>query len=210
MNTTPTTTPPPGAGLTRDFVAKLRRSGVTCSAGFGLILGGTVMPLRYVDPLKKRGPVKRAFLRFGRSPAGQWYARNVAARVDPWLYNATGGRLTAEIGMITTAPLLTTGAKSGQPREIQITYLHDGPNPIAIASNYGAPKNPQWYHNLIAHPDCQLGSENFSATEITDPTDYARVYGLAEKLYAGWTDYKAKVAPFGRHIPVFRLTPRGP
>jgi deazaflavin-dependent oxidoreductase (nitroreductase family) len=168
------------------------------------------MPLRYVDPLKKRGPVKGAFVRFGRTPAGQWYARNVAARVDPWLYNVTGGRLTAELGTIMTAPLMTTGAKSGRPREIQITYLHDGPDPIAIASNYGGSKNPQWYHNLIAHPECQLGGENFIATEITDPTEYARVYGLAEKLYAGWTDYKAKVAPYGRHIPVFRLTPRDP
>ena len=103
---------------------------------------------------------------------------------------------------------MTTGAKSGQRRENQITYFHDGPDPIVTASNYGGPKHPQWYYNLKAHPDCELGGEKFLATEVTDPEDYARVYGLAEQVYAGWSDYRLKTDPIGRHIPVFRLKPR--
>ena len=48
----------------------------------------------------------------------------------------------------------------------------------------------------------------FLANEITDPDEYARVYGLAEQVYAGWSDYRVKTDPIGRHIPVFRLKPR--
>ena len=36
------------------------------------------------------------------------------------------------------------------------------------ASNYGGPKHPQWYYNLKAHPECELGGEKFVTTEITD------------------------------------------
>ena len=112
------------------------------------------------------------------------------------------------LGSVAQAPLRTTGAKSGQPRVVQLTYFHDGSDPILIASNYGGPRHPQWYYNLKAHPECEFGDEKFMASEITDPDDYARVYGLAMQAYAGWRDYLEKTAPVGRRIPVFRLKPR--
>jgi deazaflavin-dependent oxidoreductase (nitroreductase family) len=103
---------------------------------------------------------------------------------------------------------MTTGAKSGQPREHQITYFHDGSDAIVVASNYGGPKHPQWYYNLRASPECELGDEKFLATEIIDPADYKYLYGLAVEVYAGWGDYRLKTDPIGRRIPVFRLKPR--
>ena len=166
------------------------------------------MPLHYVDPNKKRTRWYTALENFGRSRPGQWYGRRVGPRIDPWLYRATGGRWPSILGGVSTAPLTTTGAKSGQPREHQITYFHDGPDPIVTASNYGGPMHPQWYYNLKAHPECELGDEKFLATEVTDPDEHARLYGLAEQYYAGWADYRLKTEPIGRHVPVFRLTPR--
>jgi deazaflavin-dependent oxidoreductase (nitroreductase family) len=166
------------------------------------------MPLHYVDPNKKRGRMYRADVRFGRSRAGQFLARYVNPRIDPWLYRATGGRYPASLPVVASAPLMTTGAKTGQPREVQLAYFHDGPDPILIASNSGGPRHPQWYYNLKAHPECQFGDERFVATEVTDPDEYARLYGLAEQVYAGYGDYRVKTAAIGRHIPLFRLKPR--
>jgi deazaflavin-dependent oxidoreductase (nitroreductase family) len=165
------------------------------------------MPLRHFDPNKKRGFWFRALERFGRSRTGQAYARHIARRVDPLFYRVVGNSYTNILGGVATAPLTATGAKSGQRRVVQLTYFHDGSDVILIASNYGGPTNPQWYYNLKAHPECELGDEKFLATEITDPDEYARVYALAEKAYAGWGDYRAKTDPIGRQIPVFRLTP---
>ena len=164
------------------------------------------MPLRYVDPHRRRGRSYRAAESFGRSPAGQWFARVVSTRLDPVLYRATGGRFTTSMGVVVNAPLVSTGARSGQRREVQLTYFHDGPDPILIASNFGGQKHPGWYHNLKANPECRFGGEDFRATEVTDPAEHARLYALAEQVYGGYGDYLAKTAPRGRRIPLFRLS----
>jgi deazaflavin-dependent oxidoreductase (nitroreductase family) len=163
------------------------------------------MPLPYADPTRSHSAVGRAVTKLFRSPVGQTFIKNVAAKTDPWLDRATKGRFNWGLGIVPTATLKTTGAKTGQPREVQLTYFHDGLDPIVIASNYGGTANPQWARNLVAHPDCELGGEAFRATEVSDPAEYARLYGLAEKVYAGYADYKAKTALVGRHIPIFRL-----
>jgi deazaflavin-dependent oxidoreductase (nitroreductase family) len=133
------------------------------------------MPLRYVDPNKKRGRIYHVNVRFARSRAGQFLARHVTPRIDPWLYRATGGRYPASLPVVLSAPLMAKGARTGEPREVQLSYFHDGPDPILIASNYGGPKHPQWYYNLKTHPDCQFGDGRFVATEVTDPDERAPV-----------------------------------
>lgn len=82
---------------------------------------GSAMPLRYVDPNRRRGRGRRVAESFGRSPVGQWFARYVSTRLDPLLYRATSGRFTTSMGVVVNAPLVTIGAKSGQPREAQLT-----------------------------------------------------------------------------------------
>jgi deazaflavin-dependent oxidoreductase (nitroreductase family) len=165
------------------------------------------VPLRQVDPTRRANLVIRALNRFSRSRVGQVAAR-LAAKTDPWLGRISHGRLSWGMFNVPSATLKSTGAKTGQRRETQIAYFHDGRDVIVIASNYGGAKHPQWYHNLRAHPDCELGDEAFRATEVTDPEEYARLYGLAEGYYGGFADYRAKTANAGRKIAVFRLTPR--
>jgi deazaflavin-dependent oxidoreductase (nitroreductase family) len=165
------------------------------------------MPLHYVDPHKKRGRFYKAQENFSRTRPGTFLGLHFFPRIDPWLYRATGGRYPAVLGGMVTAPLMTTGAKSGQPRETQLTYFHDGPDAILTASYGGGPKHPQWYYNLKAHPECQLGDEKFVATEVTDPDEYARLFKLAEQVFAGYGDYRVKTAAIGRRIPLFRLKP---
>jgi deazaflavin-dependent oxidoreductase (nitroreductase family) len=164
------------------------------------------VPLRYVDPHQKRGPLYGANVAFGRSRAGQFVARHVARHTDPHLFRLTGGRVN--MGAIITAPLASTGAKSGEPREVQLTYFHDGPDVILLASNYGGSNHPNWYYNLKTHPECKFGGESCSASRVTDASEYARLFELAERIYAGYGDYRAKTAPIGREIPILRLRPR--
>ena len=164
------------------------------------------MPLRYVDPHRNRGPKYQQGVRFGRSRLGRFMARHIARRSDPLLFRLTGGRVN--MGPIINAPLITTGAKSGKRRETQLTYFHDGSDVILIASNYGKRRHPSWYFNLTAHPDCEFGDEPFTATEVTDPDEYARLFALAEQVYPGYDDYREKTSGSGRQIPIMRLTPR--
>jgi deazaflavin-dependent oxidoreductase (nitroreductase family) len=50
--------------------------------------------------------------------------------------------------------LTTVGAKSGQKRVSPVARFADGDDAwLVVASNGGAKRNPNWYHNLRAHPD---------------------------------------------------------
>jgi deazaflavin-dependent oxidoreductase (nitroreductase family) len=168
------------------------------------------MPLRFIDPKRRSTVLSRASTTFGRSRAGQFVAKHIAPKTDPWLNRVSNGRLCWGMLAAPSATLKTTGAKTGQPRQVQIAYFHEGLDVIAVASNFGGEKHPQWYYNLVAQPECELGGEAFRAAEVTDPVEYARLYDLAERSYAGYIAYRAKTVAVGRLIPILRLTPRAP
>ena len=78
-------------------------------------------------------------------------------------FRANEGKVS---GMGDLLLLTTTGAKSGQRRTTPVMYLPDGDRLLIFASKAGAPTNPDWYHNLLAHPEVTLevGSETYDAT----------------------------------------------
>ena len=62
------------------------------------------------------------------------------------------------------APLLllhTVGARSGQRRVNPMMYQKVDGGYAVFASKAGAPVNPDWYHNLLAHPQvtAEIGTE---------------------------------------------------
>src|SRR3954447_14369724 len=66
--------------------------------------------------------------------------------------------------------LHTTGAKSGKEHVNPLVYLPDGNRILIFASKGGAPTNPDWYYNLIAHPEVkvEVGTETYEgvASEV--------------------------------------------
>src|ERR1700735_3475831 len=67
------------------------------------------------------------------------------------------------------APMLllhSTGAKSGGARLHPGVYQADGDRYVIFASYAGAPTNPDWYHNLVAHPDAtiEVGTDTIDVT----------------------------------------------
>jgi deazaflavin-dependent oxidoreductase (nitroreductase family) len=65
--------------------------------------------------------------------------------------------------------LTTIGARSGQARTSPLMYIPDGDRLLVLASNFGAPKHPDWYHNLLVHPSVtvEVGSQTYRATAAT-------------------------------------------
>jgi deazaflavin-dependent oxidoreductase (nitroreductase family) len=143
---------------------------------------------------------------FARTGAGTWYLKQIAPRIDPPLLRFTGGRVSSAYP--TPVMLLTTsGAKSGQPRTLPLVYVTDGEQLILMGSNYGKTSHPAWYRNLTANPrvDVLAGDDSgaYLASQITEPVEYDRVWGLALDLYAGYGDYKERAGD--RTIPLVRL-----
>ena len=99
----------------------------------------------------------------------------------------------------------TKGAKTGQTRIYPLMSVPDGENYIAVASKGGAPKNPLWYNNLLAHPDVTVenGNETFAAhAKLLDGAERAQAFEKAVAVYPSYADYQKKTA---RQIPVFLL-----
>ncbi len=131
-----------------------------------------------------------------------------AARVEAPLMKATRGRIRLNLA-VPMVVLTSTGARSGKQRDIPLAYFTDGDDVILIASNYGGDRHPAWYHNLRAHPTCELRigdrGGRFIANE-TEEADRARLYGLAaERLNRVWQVEDERSG--ARTIPVMRLTP---
>ncbi|RSD19160.1 nitroreductase family deazaflavin-dependent oxidoreductase [Amycolatopsis eburnea] len=99
--------------------------------------------------------------------------------------------------------LTTTGAKSGEPRLSPLVYTTDGDRYVVAASMGGAPKNPAWYHNLVANPKVTLevGTEKFEATAtvIADRAERDRLYAGMVAHAEGFADYEKKT---DRLIPI--------
>jgi deazaflavin-dependent oxidoreductase (nitroreductase family) len=64
--------------------------------------------------------------------------------------------------------LTTKGAKTGATRVNPMMYVQDGDRYVVFASKRGAPTNPDWYHNLVAHPDVtvEIGDESFATRAV--------------------------------------------
>jgi deazaflavin-dependent oxidoreductase (nitroreductase family) len=111
-------------------------------------------------------------------------------------------------GMWEGRPLLlltTTGAKSGQHRTNPMMYLREGDHLYVFASKGGAPSHPDWYHNLLAHPDVtvELGAEKFNAiARPVTPEARDEIYARWAKMYPQFREYQEKTA---RKIPVIEL-----
>ena len=135
--------------------------------------------------------------------------RKYAAPVEARVVDASGGRLKLNPA-VPIVVLTTTGAKSGQRRDVPLAYFTDGDDVVLIASNYGSGRHPGWYHNLRAHPGCELriGSRGgaFTATEALG-ADRDRLYHLAADRLNHVFALHDKRSGADWTIPVMRLTP---
>jgi deazaflavin-dependent oxidoreductase (nitroreductase family) len=101
--------------------------------------------------------------------------------------------------------LTTSGAKTGQERTAPMMYIPDGDSWLVVASNAGAPRHPDWYHNLVAHPavTVELGAETFAASaEVLAGAERQALWEQIVAQYPFFADHQAKVA---REIPLVRL-----
>ena len=134
----------------------------------------------------------------------QWVRDQVAE------YEASRGA-RANTLMDTGLPIIvvtTRGAKSGKLRKNPVMKVeHDGEYAL-VASKGGAPANPEWYHNLVTHPDevvLQDGPEPVAvAIRQVTGDEKATWWERAVAAYPPYEEYQEKTA---RQIPVFIASP---
>jgi len=128
-----------------------------------------------------------------------WAADQVAK------YESSGGTEDTTLNGMPVVVLTTRGAKTGKIRKTPLMRVeHDGVYAV-VASLGGAPKNPVWYHNVVADPHVELRDR----TEVHDLVarevhgeEKARWWERAVAAFPDYADYQKKT---DREIPVFVL-----
>ena len=121
-------------------------------------------------------------------------------------YEASGGT-RANTLLDTGMPIIVVtsrGAKSGNLRKNPVMKVeHDGAYAL-VASKGGAPENPEWFYNLVAHPDevaIQDGPEPFAVTvRQIEGDEREEWWERAVNAYPPYAEYQQRT---DRRIPVF-------
>jgi deazaflavin-dependent oxidoreductase (nitroreductase family) len=101
--------------------------------------------------------------------------------------------------------LTTTGARSGKPHTTPLGYVRDGRRLLVVASNLGAPLDPDWYRNLLARPTVrvELGDEEFQSLAV--PAEGRRRDDLFARVVAEAPGYAEYQDATDRVLPVVVL-----
>lgn len=124
-------------------------------------------------------------------------------------FRRNGGKVG---GQFEGAPMILVhhiGARTGAERVNPMAYFTDGDRMLIVASKGGAPTNPDWYHNLKAHPrtEVEVGTDRFpvGVTELTGD-ERSAVWERIVAAMPGFGEYQRNT---DRTIPVLALTRTG-
>jgi deazaflavin-dependent oxidoreductase (nitroreductase family) len=122
-------------------------------------------------------------------------------------FRANGGKVGGQYAATPLLLLTTTGRRTGRPHTTPLAYLAQDGELVVFATKGGAPTNPDWFHNLRAHPvaTVEVGAERFEAhARITAGDERARLYALQAERRPQFAEYAAATS---REIPVVVLQP---
>jgi deazaflavin-dependent oxidoreductase (nitroreductase family) len=125
-------------------------------------------------------------------------------------FRANGGKVGGAYEGTTMLLLTTTGARSGRPHTTPLLYLPDGDRLVVFGTKGGGPTNPDWYHNLRAHPlaRVEVGTETFQVrARITSGEERRSLYRRQAARRPQLAEYEANTT---REIPVVVLEPAAP
>ena len=123
-------------------------------------------------------------------------------------FRANGGKVG---GPFEGAPMILVhhaGAKTGTERVTPLVYQPVGDSFAIFASKAGAPDDPAWYHNLVAHPDttAEVGGETYRVTaRVAEPSEREVIWARQKEYSPQFAEYEVTAAP--RVIPVVVLDP---
>ena len=98
----------------------------------------------------------------------RWFVR-LAWVAHRGLYRVTGGRIglrRAKANRWGTLRLTAIGRRSGDPRNVILGYLQDGPNMVTLAMNGWANGEPSWWLNLQTHSEATVVSVDGRSTQV--------------------------------------------
>lgn len=129
-------------------------------------------------------------------------------RMHKLVWKLSGGRLGRRVVGMPVLELVTTGHKSGQPRQILITYVECNGSPAIIGTNAGRDVDPAWVKNLRVNPAARARWDG-KWREVTGielaGSEHAAAWAIAVAANSGYEEYRRELT---RPIPIIRLDER--
>ncbi len=131
------------------------------------------------------------------------------SRVHRVILRGTGGRVLNSAFGMQVVELHTVGRKSGLPRSTMLTApVLDGQRIVLVASKGGDDRDPDWYRNLMAHPDAELtvdGQQRLVRARLVSAEEKAELWPRVVAAYHGYAGYQRRTE---RDIPLVLCDPR--
>ncbi len=121
-------------------------------------------------------------------------------------FRANGGKVGGIMQGMPVVLLTTKGAKTGRELTRPLVYTRDEDRVVIVASFAGGPRNPPWYHNLLAHPlaTVEIGTEKYQArATVATGAERDRLFKQHAAAMPIFNEYQKKTT---RQIPVMVLT----
>ncbi len=132
----------------------------------------------------------------------------VFSSLNEKIYRWTGGRVLGKLNGYDVCLVTMTGAKSGKQRVIPLMYVPYKEGVIIVASQGGAPRNPVWFNNLVAHPDIEVQYKSRKMklrARRAEADEKEAVWPVCCEYYPDYDLYQKRTP---RDIPVFICEPR--
>jgi deazaflavin-dependent oxidoreductase (nitroreductase family) len=121
-------------------------------------------------------------------------------------FRAQGGVLRGELADTPMLLLHHVGVRSGLERVTPLVWWPAGDGAVAVlASNFGAPRHPAWFFNLLGHPAAiaEIGTETWTVHARVAIADERRV--LLERITTATPSAAVAVRKAEREIPIVVL-----
>jgi deazaflavin-dependent oxidoreductase (nitroreductase family) len=125
------------------------------------------------------------------------------------LQKVSGGRVGRTVFGMKAVQLHTTGKRSGQRRTVWLTSpVNSDERIVLIASKGGDDRHPDWYHNVVAHPDVEITDGDVTTpwrARTATVEEKAELWPQVIEAYKGYAGYQKRTE---RDIPVVICEPR--
>ena len=124
-----------------------------------------------------------------------------------------GGKVVGPAEGFSLLLLHTRGARSGVERVNPVTYQPLAEGWAVFATHAGAHKHPDWYYNLVAHPETivEIGTETIPVrARVAAGDERSQIWERQKLFYPRFAKYESQTE---REIPVIvleRLSARRP
>ena len=125
------------------------------------------------------------------------------SQVHRAILHVTGGRVLDSAFGMQVVELRTIGRKSGLARTTMLTApIIDGDRIVLVASKGGDDRDPDWYRNLMAHPEAELtvaAQHRLVRARRASPEEKAELWPRVVAAYRGYAGYQRRTE---RDIPL--------